>query len=413
MAPKERMEGEMEKSKRWDANVAKKMEHMLLDAVRRHCDGEPGDEKRSAWGEIRAFLAAFELAGSSALAEAATKALKAALAEGGGNEAAKSMVAQELILCNAKVDLRFEDCSTPLLRHAAAGSMRICELLLRHGADPDARDANGCLAEALAQEAGHAELAKALEAARLARKSELAEHGEALWAIDCAIQGEDGVVKHRAALVFQLAGDAAARLRSRPMATGQAIELAGADPLAPLRPNEICRQAFKAWSGLAKSGSAYDATARAGDAQADDFGRLVAQRLNVKLFKGAALDQGKAFEELARKLAQKAGASAWAVCESGPDVERWFDALGAMALRLGRRDGASPTVAARQLARMAKARMEQDSLADMLMAPDAVEQAQGPSTRGGQNALIRLASKAPWPYHWAMAFIFLERERRH
>jgi hypothetical protein len=362
----------MEKARRWDGNVAKKMEHMLLGAVERHCEGAPGEEKRSAWGEIRAFLAAFELAGHQGLADVATKALKSALGKSGGNEAAQAMLAEELIQCGARVDCRFEDGSTPLLRHAAAGSEKLCELLLAKGADAQARDANGCLPEQLAQEAGHAELARSLEAARLARNSELAEHGDALWVIDCSVMGENGQELNRAALSFLLAGDAAARLRARPMDAGQSVEMVAADALAPLRPNEVCRQAFKAWSGLAKAGSAWDATAHAGDPVEDGFGRLVSQKLSVKLFKGAALDPQKHFGELALKLANKVGASAWAFGECNQDAKRWMEAVGSMSIRMGRREGLSPALAARSLARMSKTRLDQKALADAVAPVDAV-----------------------------------------
>jgi hypothetical protein len=74
--------------------------------------------------------------------------------------------AAELLLCfGVEVDERGVGWMTALMHAAAAGDERLCELLLAHGADPDARDGFGREAAWFAARGGHEVVARRLRRA--------------------------------------------------------------------------------------------------------------------------------------------------------------------------------------------------------------------------------------------------------
>ena len=87
-------------------------------------------------------------------------ALHSAVADGGHAEIAKM-----LVRAGADANARQRHGWTPLHGAADSGDRELVELLLEHGADPDAKHQEGKSALDIAREKGHAEIIETLEAA--------------------------------------------------------------------------------------------------------------------------------------------------------------------------------------------------------------------------------------------------------
>lgn len=353
----------MGKGKKWDAHVAKKMEYMLLASAAKHCAAPGAAEKRGAWSEVQAYLAAFELAGAAALSAAATKAMMAQCKAGAVllDEDATARLLDDLAGCGARLGERDVDGASPLHRMAALGSEKIVAILLKRGADPASRDVDGQLPEDAAAAAGHGAVAESLRAAREAREAVSALHGDALWVLECDARRDGGAEAVRMVMAFELAGDAAKRLREAEAEGGSSRALAEEERLEPVGRAALCRAAFKAWAGVAKSGSAWDVTLHGGAPEADGFGRLVAQHLSVGLFKDSPMPKREQFEALAKMVAGKCGSRKWTVLEPSPGMSKSLSAVSAVSLVRGTQEAGSSAEGAKMLASLARAELDRDA----------------------------------------------------
>ena len=351
---------DMGKNKRWDSHVAKKIEHMLSAAAAKHCSPAGTEGKRGAWAEVQALLAALDLAGAAPLSNAATKILLSVSKPGiSADIAAAALLIEDLAQCGARLNERDAAGSTALHYQAASGSASVVDVLISKGADPSARDAAGATPGQLAADAGHAALAASLEAARLSKEEASALHGDALWIINCEARKDGGAESISMAMAFELSGDQARRLRSADLSPGAYVIADPSNHLAPFGSNEMCRHAFKGWSGLAKSASPGKPSIHAGDPATDGFGRVAIQSLTINVFRSANLPGQEEFEALGRHIAAKSGAASWSVEPLSSGEQKRLESLSEFALRsFHGTSAANVSGAVKEVAAAARAKLE-------------------------------------------------------